>query len=69
MKIIDPNGKEREVEDLKIVVHDNMDAITGEVAEQIEYVELTIIGNHREWINWYRLDEFRKLNPDVEINR
>jgi hypothetical protein len=67
MMIIDPEGKEREVEDLKIVVHDNMNAVDGEVAEQIEYVEVTVIGKNRVWPNWYPLDEFRKLNPHVDI--
>lgn len=67
MKIIDLEGKERIVEDLKIVVHDNMSAVDGEIAEQVEYVELTIIGKRLEWKNWYPLEEFRKLNPHVDI--
>ena len=67
MKIVDTEGKEREVDILGIVTHDNMNAVTGEVAEQIEYVEVNVIGNHREWKNWYPLDEFRKLNPHVDI--
>lgn len=67
MIITDLEGKEREVEDLKVVVHDNMNAIDGEVAEQIEYVEVTVIGKRRVWTNWYPLEEFRKLNPHVDI--
>lgn len=67
MKIIDTEGKEREVDILGIVTHDNMNAISGEVAEQVEYVEVNVKGNHREWKNWYPLDEFRKLNPHADI--
>jgi len=67
MKIIDPEGKEREVDILGVVTHDNMDAVTGEVAEQIEYVEVNVIGNHREWKNWYPLNKFLEMNPDIDL--
>ncbi len=66
MMIVDLEGKEREVEDLKVIVHNNMDAVTGEPI-QIEYVQVTVLGKYRQWINWYPLDEFRKANPDVDI--
>lgn len=69
MIITDTEGKERRIkDDLKVVVHNNMNALNPEeIAEQIEYVEVTIIGKNRQWKNWYPLDEFKRLNPDIEI--
>ena len=66
IKIIDPQGKERNVKDLSIVTHD-VSSEEGEVTQE-KFVQVTVIGNHREWINWYLLRDFRKLNPGVELN-
>jgi len=33
----------------------------------VKCVELTVIGNNREWKQWYPYDEFTKVNPEIKI--
>ena len=86
MKIIDINGKERNIkDDFKIVTdirsnevgkvfHENVD---GELVKKTDmkvvdveekFVEVIIIGKNRQWVEWYPLEEFEKLNPGIGIN-
>ena len=32
-----------------------------------KFVEVTIIGKNRTWIEWYPLKQFEELNPDIRI--
>lgn len=54
MKFIDLNDKEREAEYFFVVDHE------GE-----QFVEAKIIGNVREWIEWYPLHIFQTKNPMI----
>lgn len=56
MKFIDLNDKEREAEYFFVVEHE------GE-----KFVETKIIGNMREWIEYYQLDQFQEKNPMIML--
>lgn len=67
MKIIDINGKERDVRSLKIVNHNVQDERSGEI-KTLKYVEAVLKGrNGNEWVEWYPLTEFNKLNPKRKV--
>lgn len=55
------------------VFHENID---GELVSQKEmtivdveeqFVEATIIGKNREWVEWYPLKLFEEMNPEIKI--
>ena len=56
MKFIDLNDKEREAEYFFVVDHE------GE-----QFVEVKIIGNMREWTEWYSLHAFQANNPMIML--
>lgn len=67
MKIIDINGKERNVKSLKIVNHNIQDERSGEL-KVLKYVEAVLKGRSgNEWVEWYPLKEFNKLNPKRKV--
>ena len=69
MKIIDINGKERNVKSLKIIKHNVQDDRSGEI-RTLDYVEAVLKGrNGNEWIEWYPLTEFKKLNPKRKVQK
>jgi len=68
MKIIDINGKEREVVSIKKINHQIRDAVHGGVFTTKEYVEVEVQGKTgRVWKEWYPIEDFRKLNPGIKI--
>ena len=67
VKIIDTNGKKREILSIKRITHQIPDAVAGGIATTSEYVEVVIKGNFRSWLQWYPLAEFRERNPTVVI--
>jgi len=66
MKIKDLTGKEREISSIKKISHKIHDAINGVDFEE-DFVEVMIKGNNYNWPNWYPLEEFIKMNPEVKI--
>ena len=66
MKLIDLNGKEREVESAHVILHDVADAVSGGVVSE-EYVEVVIVGKQSTWTEWWSLAEFQDNNPEVEL--
>ncbi len=67
MKIIDVNGKERNIASIKRIIHKVPDRITGDLID-VEFVEVEIIGRYRKnWTEWYPLDRFIELNPTINI--
>lgn len=62
MKVIDINGKEREVKYMKKMNHSFLDAVSGEQVTEV-FVEVMIIGHNNEWVEWWPLDEFKRFNP------
>jgi len=68
MKIIDINGKEREIASIKRITQQIPDAINGGIAATKEYIEVVIIGKTRTWIEFYPLEDFERLNPNVVIS-
>ncbi len=55
------------------VFHEN---IKGELVAKTEislvdveekFVEVTIIGKMREWVEWYPLEAFEKMNPEIKV--
>ena len=72
MKILDINGMVREIKSITTIDHERTSAIVGddneEVIDIVKYVQVTVVGKTgREWIDWYPLDEFKKMNPDIEV--
>jgi len=68
MKIIDINGRKREVQSIKRMTQQIPDAVNGGVATTKEYVEVVIKGKTgRVWKEWYPYERFVVLNPDVVI--
>jgi hypothetical protein len=68
MKIIDINGKEREVLSVKIITQQIQDAVNGGIATTKEYVEVVIKGKTgRVWKEWYPVEDFKRLNPTVKV--
>jgi hypothetical protein len=66
MTIIDLEGKVREIKSIKKIVHKIKNVISGELID-VEFAEVVIVGKEREWIQWYPLIEFKKLNPKVRV--
>ena len=62
MKIVDINGKEREINSLKKIIHKVPDKITHELVDT-DFIEVEIQGKHRKWTEWYPLPDFKKYNP------
>lgn len=67
MKIIDINGKEREIVSIKRIVNQVSDAVHKGQYINAEYVEVAIKGKHMTWKAWYPLTDFIDRNPDVVI--
>lgn len=65
MEIIDENGKRREISSMKIISHPVSDGNGG--VTNVEFVEYTVHGKVREWVDWCPLNVFRTNNPGVEI--
>lgn len=39
-----------------------------QITETVEkYVEVTVQGKNREWVEWYKMEKFIEMNPGVEI--
>jgi len=67
MRIIDVNGKKRDVESIKKMVHQVPDKDGNMIDE--EYAEAVINGRYRKgtWKEWYPLEKFKEMNPKVKI--
>jgi len=63
MIVTDINGKERNVESIKKISHAATDSITGEAVEET-FVEVKILGNTRNWVEWWPFADFKRLNPE-----
>jgi hypothetical protein len=68
MIVIDSNGKEKNAISLKVITHEVRDAI-NKGAIPTKFVEAVIQGRHRKgtWVEWYPLEQFRSLNPKIEV--
>jgi len=66
MKIVDINGKKRNVKSIKKISHNVVDAKSGlEIKEP--FVEVVIAGKQSTWTEWYPLDEFLDFNPNYNL--
>ena len=63
MKVIDINGKEREVKYTKKIHHNVVDATSAVTVEEV-FVEVLILGHNNTWLEWWPFDEFKRFNPD-----
>ena len=62
-----PYSKKKEkARDLKKTSHKEYDE-NGELIIN-HYVEYTVIGENRQWTGFMSLSEFKKLNPDINID-
>ena len=55
------------MKDLEVISHEVQDAITGEMIPT-RFVQVTVLGKNREWPNWYPLDVFKEMNPDIRLS-
>ena len=67
MKFIDPKGKTREGLYFKKVKFAVKDAINNDTMKLETYVEVMIKGKNRQWVQWYKYEEFKRLNPKIVI--
>ena len=65
MKVIDINGKERNVKSLTRITHDTPTLEGGVVKEP--YVEVVIEGKQSTWKEWWALGDFSTKNPDIVL--
>ena len=55
------------------ISHENIDGelVATEDVHSVEveekFIEVNIIGNNREWVEWYPLEKFEKMNPDIKV--
>lgn len=68
MEIIDESGRKREIieHSLKRITHTYKDGVTGEITTK-EFVQFTIVGKNRDWMDWCPLDIFKANNPEARI--
>ena len=66
MIITDLKGKKRNIKNAKKIYNKEMDVVSNEIIN-VPYAEVTVIGKSGEWKQWYPLEEFKKINPDVKI--
>ena len=57
--------KRYNVKDITVVYH--MIVEDDGVEREVKCVEFTVVGRNGEWPNWSRYDEFKKVNPDLEM--
>ncbi|RKZ35506.1 MAG: hypothetical protein DRQ49_19325 [Gammaproteobacteria bacterium] len=56
------------------IFHENVDGELQAMQEvsvvnvEEQFVEYTIIGRNREWIEWCPLKDFERLNPDILLS-
>ena len=68
MDIIDINGKKRKVQSIKRMTQQIPDAVKGGIAATRIYIEVVIQGKTgRVWKEFYPLEDFERLNPNVVI--
>lgn len=68
MEVVDINGKKRNVSSIKRMTQQIPDAVNGGIATTREYIEVVIVGKTgRIWTEWYSLERFVVLNPNVVI--
>lgn len=75
MKIIDMNGKEREIIDESIKIIDHEIPAIGPHAKEgemmiVKYVQVLIkphFESRTPWQEWYPLDKFKEKNPNVVL--
>jgi len=65
INIIDTDNKVRVINSIKKIIHTVKDKDGKEIST--DYVEVMVVGKEREWVQYYLLVEFLKLNPGVEI--
>ena len=55
------------------ISHENVDGElkhfnnVTEVTVEEKFVEVTIVGNKRNWVEWYPLEKFEKMNPGIQV--
>ena len=68
MKVIDINGKERDITSVKKTCIKVPDALHKDVFIKKDYAEVVIIGHFgRTWKEFYPLEDFKKANPQVRV--
>ena len=66
--IIDINGKPRDVLYVHKITMQIPDRVNGGIVVTKNYAEVIIIGHFRSWKEWYPLEQFLDMNPDVVVS-
>lgn len=64
--IVSPHSKKHKAQDIRKTSHKEYDK-NGQLKTN-QYVEYTVIGKNRKWVDFMTLEEFKKLNPKININ-
>ena len=66
IEFVDINGNKRKARYLKVINHNVRDAVNDTMIT-VKYVEAMIVGRRGEHKEWYPLEEFKKMNPRMEV--
>ncbi len=68
IEIVDLNGRKRLVKSIRVIDHEVRNSIHGGTLTE-KYVEVVIVGRHRRrtWKEWYPLEKFKEMNPNLKI--
>lgn len=73
VKIINENGREKDVKDLHLITQKQTtkeqveDGSIKEISTDKEFVEMIVISNRGNYPYWMKLDKFNELNPEVNL--
>ena len=63
MRVIDLNGKERDVLTIYKMYQDITDAVNGDIVKE-PFIEVVIEGKQSTWVEWWPLADFKENNPN-----
>jgi hypothetical protein len=63
MRVIDLNGKERDVLTIYKMYQDIPDAVNGGTVKE-PFIEVVIEGKQSTWVEWWPLSDFKENNPN-----
>jgi len=38
-----------------------------EIESDEKFIEVVVVGKNREWVEWYPLEIFEKMNPEIKV--
>lgn len=66
MRLVDLNGKTKKIKSAKVILHDSVDAVSGDSISE-EFLEVIIEGKNSNWKEWWAMKDFLKNNPNQQV--